>query len=269
MQQTEAHTNGVQRVTAHKTVRHSAKNVPASGVAGREQSLLGGRDGAVRLSRAAWLVLRAPRQVLRGEVLTSLSQPKQRLLQHSHQFWQHTGLCARACGTQVCVALIIPDVYRMCCKGRGRGCWINQFCLLPCLANSDVAFVCDRCSLGELNVQCGWLWLLDRMFLLPKIGVLMPFSFCSDKITVEYIIILRRVCISVSSGWSVSCCPRFLKTQLRAILMQGMLDVVNLFIQPCRLSHSCIFSCVAVSRQHVYWSPLCVLKRGKIVLENT
>lgn len=70
MQQTEAHTNGVQRVTAHKTVRHSAKNVPASGVAGREQSLLGGRDGAVRLSRAAWLVLRAPRQVLRGEVLS-------------------------------------------------------------------------------------------------------------------------------------------------------------------------------------------------------
>jgi len=57
IQQTEAYTNGVQRVTAHKTVRHSTKNVTASAVARREQSVLGGRDGAVTLSGAVWWVL--------------------------------------------------------------------------------------------------------------------------------------------------------------------------------------------------------------------
>lgn len=127
--------------------------------------------------------------------------------------------------TQMCIALIIPDVCCTCFKGRGRGCWINQFCLPSRLANSNMAFVCDRCDLEELNVQCGWLWLLDRTFLLPKIEVLMSFSSCSDKITIEYIIILRRDCFSISSGWSMSCCPSFLKTQLRAILVQGILDV--------------------------------------------
>lgn len=50
MQQKEPYTKGVQCVTAHKTVRHGAKNAAESGVAKRERSLLGGRDG-----NAAWL----------------------------------------------------------------------------------------------------------------------------------------------------------------------------------------------------------------------